>query len=398
MYSLYYGVELELRIVAGASLIQYARNQLVREFLEDESFTHIMWIDADVGFDPRAIMKLLGHKKDVVGGVYPMKCVPMDWPYEPMPGEQQAELHRAKIMPGGFLLCSRKAIETVCANAERYWHYTGGMRYWTPHVFDLVLENKTLLGEDVIFSRRLIEAGLDIWCDPDLHFQHCGKFEWRGNLADAIRQGIERPPIDPVLIQALRADPHSVQAAADLHGAWGNTWAAPPMLLHALARLATRPGVRRILETGCGVSTLLMAAVNPDAEVHALEDSADWAARVQAEAERHGLTNITIHRCPLSPEDWFYKVPEGLPDSFDLVFHDGPAFMEGGGLSHITDPRRPFYAKLAGRIRDAILVVDDAEYYEDEIKDFRHETVGGRFAICLPRPKKASELVRSSAA
>src|SRR5690606_33321512 len=106
VYCLYHKVELELRIVAGASLIQYARNQLVREFLEDESFTHLMWIDADVGFDPRAIVKLLDHDKDVVGGVYPMKCIPLEWPYEAMPGEQSTELHRAKIMPGGFLLCS----------------------------------------------------------------------------------------------------------------------------------------------------------------------------------------------------------------------------------------------------------------------------------------------------
>src|SRR5690606_34538893 len=162
VYCLYHKVELELNVVAGASLIQYARNQLVREFLEDETYTHLMWIDADVGFDPRAIMQLLDHGKDVVGGVYPMKCIPIEWPYSPVPGEQTTGLHRAEIMPGGFLLCSRHAIKTVAEQSREYWHYLNGMRYRTPHVFDVVLEKDALLGEDVIFCRRLRDAGFDI--------------------------------------------------------------------------------------------------------------------------------------------------------------------------------------------------------------------------------------------
>lgn len=401
VYSLAHGVQVELRIIAGASLIQYARNQLVREFLDDESFTHLLWIDADVGFDPRAIVRLLDHEKDAVGGVYPMKCIPLEWPYEALAGEQTTKLHRAKVMPGGFLLCSRHAVKTVADRAPRYWHYTGGMRYWTPHVFELVLEGGVLLGEDVIFSRRLQEAGFDVWCDPDLHFRHCGKFEWRGNLAQAIAQGATAaPPIAPQMIEALKAarsDEELGEALIDLHGAWGNSWAAPPFELLALARLVRRPGVRRVLETGCGISTLAMAAANPDAEVHALEHEPEWAARVEGEARLHGLTNVTIHRAPLSTVDWFYQIPAELPESFDLVFHDGPTFMQGAGIERFSDTRLPLYERLASRIENAVLVIDDCEHYAEQLEAYRHQVVLGRFAICLPR-ERSPGIVTSSAA
>lgn len=385
VYCLYHKVELELNIVAGSSLIQYARNQLVREFLQDETYTHIMWIDADVGFDPRAIMRLLDHDKDVVGGVYPMKCMPVQWPYEPMPGEQSTGLHRAKIMPGGFLLCSRRAMQALADRAPKYWHYMNGMRFKTAHVFDLVYENDVLLGEDVIFSRRLIEAGFDVWCDPDLPFQHFGMFEWRGHLAKAMEtQTVKQPlPAKAFAVMRTSTDMEEITAAADeLFQAWGNAWAAPPPELACVATLARK--AKRILETGSGISTLVMAAANPDAEVHVLENDKGWAQRVEDECETHGIKNVKVHRV-ICESDGFYAIPEGLPESFDLVLHDGPVWPE---------QRHGLFTRFADRIKDAVLVVDDSEHFEDELKGYRHEIVCDRFAICLPKGR----MVVSSAA
>jgi predicted O-methyltransferase YrrM len=385
VYCLYHKVELELRTVPGASLIQYARNQLVREFLEDETYTHLMWIDADVGFDPRAIMQLLEHGKDVVGGVYPMKVIPLEWPYSPVPGEQSTELHRAEIMPGGFLLCSRHAIETVAKQSGEYWHHMGGMRYRTPHVFDVVLENESLLGEDVIFCRRLHEAGFDIWCDPNLPFQHSGRFQWRGTLAKAIEGDKVRQPIPARALAAMRTetDEHELgHAAQELFQAWGNPWAMPTSALVCLALLARKATV--VLETGSGISTLVMAAANPDAQIHVLEDDWGWAKRLEDECVTHGLKNVTIHKVPLE-SDGFYAVPDDLPTAFDLVVHDGP-----------VDPlrRHVFFDRFADRIKDAVLVVDDSAHFKEQLKRFRHRVVGDRYAICLPERR----MVTSTAA
>lgn len=392
VFCLLHKVELELRIVSGASLIQYARNQLIREFLEDETYTHLMWIDADVGFDPRAIMRLLDHGKDVVGGVYPMKCMPVEWPYEPMPREQTGTLHRAKILPGGFMLCSRKSMQTVADASQEYWHYTGGMRYLTKHVMDLTLEDGKLLGEDVILCRKLQLAGFDVWVEPDIAFSHTGKFEWRGILRKAIENGVPQGSIPPHLIQDLRNETDYVRLGNLVHEmfrAWGNVWAAPAPELLALALMARKH--KRILETGSGLSTLVMAAANPDAEIHVLESDPEWCARLHQEIKGHQLTNVTIHLTPLDPATLFYEIPKALPASFDMVFHDGPVWLDSKVIAKPTDTRLPFYTLLADRIADAVLVVDDADQYQDVLANYQHEVIGGRFAVCQPNKVNKTE-------
>lgn len=193
MYCLYHGVELELKVAARFSLVQYARNYLVQQFLDDDSYTHLMWLDSDLGFDPRAIMQLLDHDKDVVGGVYPVKSFPTWFPYEAAgDGEHRNRLHKAKMLPNGFMLCKREAVQAVADKAPRFTLTHAGQEFDTAHIFDLVLEDARLLGEDLIFCRKLQDAGFDVWADPDIDFRHCGMMEWGGNLARTIESEAQK--------------------------------------------------------------------------------------------------------------------------------------------------------------------------------------------------------------
>ena len=51
------------------------RNYLVDEFLRAEGFTHLLFIDADIHFDPRDVVACLALDKEVVGGPYPKKAI-----------------------------------------------------------------------------------------------------------------------------------------------------------------------------------------------------------------------------------------------------------------------------------------------------------------------------------
>lgn len=191
VYAAYHRVELELNLAARFTLIQYARNYLVQQFLADDSFTHMLWVDADLGFDPRAPLKLLQAERDVVAGVYPVKTSPAWFPFEPT-GEIDGELVEAKTLPTGFLLVSRAAIEAVAAPAPVYTLYHGGREIPCPHVFDLELETRddgrqVLVGEDVVLCKRLRALGYRLWVDPSLPFRHCGMNEWAGRLADSFQ-------------------------------------------------------------------------------------------------------------------------------------------------------------------------------------------------------------------
>ena len=71
------------------SLITRGRNKIVREFLSDDSYTHLFFIDSDIKFMPQAVCRLLLADRDIAAGVYPMKR--FNWPDEGMPANTTRE-------------------------------------------------------------------------------------------------------------------------------------------------------------------------------------------------------------------------------------------------------------------------------------------------------------------
>jgi len=69
-----YGIECKFSFLFNESLITRARNYLVDEFLRS-GYTHMMFIDSDIHFNPQDIIALLALDKDVIGGPYPKKSI-----------------------------------------------------------------------------------------------------------------------------------------------------------------------------------------------------------------------------------------------------------------------------------------------------------------------------------
>ena len=74
-----YQIEIKLFYLFNESLITRARNYIADEFMRS-GFTHLMFIDSDIGFDPNDVLALAaicedGSDKDVVCGPYPKKCI-----------------------------------------------------------------------------------------------------------------------------------------------------------------------------------------------------------------------------------------------------------------------------------------------------------------------------------
>ena len=70
-----YQMDLKFFYLFNESLIPRARNYLVDEFLRAEEYTHLMFIDADIHFDPNDVLTLAALDKDIIGGPYPKKCI-----------------------------------------------------------------------------------------------------------------------------------------------------------------------------------------------------------------------------------------------------------------------------------------------------------------------------------
>ncbi|MEM6623431.1 MAG: hypothetical protein AAF674_14475 [Pseudomonadota bacterium] len=84
-----------------------SRNHLARTFLEDAEATHLLFVDADMGFAPEAVARLIAFEAPVVGAIYPRRGL-----------SPERVVHLARELPD-------LAIEQVIAQARNYVLFNG---------------------------------------------------------------------------------------------------------------------------------------------------------------------------------------------------------------------------------------------------------------------------------
>src|SRR3982074_3025450 len=71
-------IDLTVLMRDGDALITRARANLVTLFLNNPAATHLLFVDADIGFAPDQVFRLIESGADVVAGVYPIKRINWD--------------------------------------------------------------------------------------------------------------------------------------------------------------------------------------------------------------------------------------------------------------------------------------------------------------------------------
>lgn len=73
----YADLNLKVLFKDGDALITRARASLVQQFLDDPTSTHLLFVDADIGFEPERVVRLIECAADMCAAVYPIKRI--DW-------------------------------------------------------------------------------------------------------------------------------------------------------------------------------------------------------------------------------------------------------------------------------------------------------------------------------
>jgi len=162
-------------IMASGSLIPKQRNTLVKAVLQDESFTHIMWLDSDLRFPPSTLERLLAHKLPIVCATYTERS----YPFRPtaFPDFDDPGL-RIFTTPENTGLVEIKSAGFGCVLVE-----TDYLRKMSKPWFMVGYNTETdsCIGEDIYFFYKFAkETGAKVMMDYDLtkEILHIGRFEF----------------------------------------------------------------------------------------------------------------------------------------------------------------------------------------------------------------------------
>ena len=214
-------IQLQFGTIGNESLITRARNTLVQLFM-DGDYTHLLFIDADIAFNPESVFRMLELNEDVVCGIYPRKTI--NWTkvikkIKDNPNTNENELMATsleynlnfkdpnhietrngfvQVMDGatGFMLIKRSVFKKMADNypklkftpdqhigsahdKEFNYHKTSN---WNYAFFDTMIDNDRYLSEDYAFCRLWQNIGGKIYADISSGLTHYGNYSFKGNV------------------------------------------------------------------------------------------------------------------------------------------------------------------------------------------------------------------------
>jgi len=193
-------INVHFYFIDNESLIQRARNQCATFALKNK-YDRLLFIDADISWEPDDLVHLLNSNKAVVGGTYPTKCIPPYVNFNPLledidkyfsAGFDRSfetfkkyrencadENGEVKVMhvPTGFLQINVKVLEKLSTLVETYRNGRDGeMRY---DFFPCRVRNGVLESEDWGFCSLCRDNGIPVYLQTKIILSHTGTYEFK---------------------------------------------------------------------------------------------------------------------------------------------------------------------------------------------------------------------------
>ena len=177
----------------GNSDIAGSRAAIFGAFVRSDADV-LVFIDDDIFWTPGSLIKLIDQPVDVIGGIYPKKREPLEWPFKiGIKDEYRVDsttgLMEVMGLPGGFMKISRNCAEKM---TEAYPRQT--LRSTSEHsqfwpVFDpYEMPDGNRLSEDFSFCQRWLDIGGQVWADFELEMGHIGYKSFVGTVGKHLRE------------------------------------------------------------------------------------------------------------------------------------------------------------------------------------------------------------------
>ena len=177
-------------------LIHQARNYLTSVFLNSD-FTHLLFLDSDVDFEPEAVVRMLVAKKDVICTPYRVKSMEVDKKMYTVELKKDARMEPGEIIeitagPTGIMLIHRDVFKKIIEKfpdlkiKNPVFPEPGPDHQYYYSFFDFTFEDGYSTGEDVSFCKLVQKVGFKLYANTASFTKHHGSYAWGGRFKDAL--------------------------------------------------------------------------------------------------------------------------------------------------------------------------------------------------------------------
>ena len=192
------GLEWQIETVK-TPFVSKARNILTALFLRSK-YDYLLFIDADVEFEPEAVIRMLIAKKDIILTPYRVKLphdaslvkytisFPDDKNIPILPGD----LVEISEGPAGLLLIRRKVFEFLMDSCPRLKIKHPFRKESDPYLYNFWdttfdMDEGLWRGEDISFCRLARDYGFKIYANIKSQTTHHGTYGWTGKFEDSLK-------------------------------------------------------------------------------------------------------------------------------------------------------------------------------------------------------------------
>jgi len=195
------GVEVGINTMKSP-LIHQARNYLTSVFLTT-NYTHLLFIDSDVEFQPDAVLHMLIAKKDIVCTPYRAKnpdlnnhTYTVQFPDPKVVPILPGGLVEIEAGPTGIMLIDRKVFEKIIKNrpdlkiknrVNQGSKDTDKSHSFYYNFFDFAFEDGYTYGEDLSFCKLARANGIKLYANTNSPTAHRGEYAWVGKFGDSLK-------------------------------------------------------------------------------------------------------------------------------------------------------------------------------------------------------------------
>ena len=193
------GIEVGINTIK-TPLVHQGRNYLTSAFLAT-TYTHLLFIDSDVGFGPEAVLRMIMAKKDITCTPYRVKNENTE---QHIYTVEFKDPNNITVLPGGLveieagptglMLIKREVFEKIIKNRpdlkikNKVKPDSDKSHEFYYNFFDFSFKDGYAMGEDVSFCKLARENDFKLYANIESSTTHHGSHAWRGTFGKSMKE------------------------------------------------------------------------------------------------------------------------------------------------------------------------------------------------------------------